>query len=73
MAEWTTPKTMIPGAAALAADWNTYIRDNTEYLDDRVQVLYDHVQVLDDRIQILTQAEYDAITPDPDTIYFVVD
>jgi hypothetical protein len=59
MAEWTTPKTIQQGAAALASDWNTYIRDNSQYLKDRVQ--------------ILTQAEYDLIVPDLDTIYFVVD
>ena len=58
MAEWTEPKTIDPGAAALAADWNTYIRDNTEYLKER--------------IQFVTQAEYDELTPDSDTIYFVV-
>jgi hypothetical protein len=57
MAEWTTPKTIVPGAAALAADWNTYIRDNTSYLKERIQVL--------------TQAEYDLLSPDPETIYFV--
>jgi hypothetical protein len=58
MAEWTDPKTMVQGAAALSADWNTYIRDNSQYLKDRVQ--------------IVTQAEYDELTPDPETIYFVV-
>jgi hypothetical protein len=58
MAEWTDPKTMVEGAAALSADWNTYIRDNSQYLKDRVQ--------------IVTQAEYDELTPDPETIYFVV-
>lgn len=59
MAQWTDPKTIVPGSAALSADWNTYIRDNTQHLKDRVQ--------------IVTQAEYDEITPDPETIYFVVD
>jgi hypothetical protein len=59
MAQWTDPKTMVQGAAALSADWNTYIRDNSQYLKDRVQ--------------IVTQAEYDELTPDPETIYFVVD
>lgn len=58
MAEWTEPKTMVEGAAALSADWNTYIRDNSQYLKDRVQ--------------IVTQAEYDELTPDAETIYFVV-
>lgn len=58
MAEWTDPKTIVPGAAALAADWNTYIRDNTQYLKDRVE--------------IVTQAEYDELTPNAETIYFVV-
>jgi hypothetical protein len=50
---------MVQGAAALSADWNTYIRDNSQYLKDRVQ--------------IVTQAEYDELTPDSETIYFVVD
>jgi hypothetical protein len=59
MAQWTDPKTMVQGAAALAADWNTYIRDNSQYLKNRVQ--------------IVTQAEYDELTPDSETIYFVVD
>ena len=58
MAEWTEPKTIVEGAAALSADWNTYIRDNTQHLKER--------------IQFVTQAEYDGLTPDPDTIYFVV-
>jgi hypothetical protein len=58
MAQWTDPKTMVEGAAALSADWNTYIRDNGQYLKDRVQ--------------IVTQAEYDELTPDSETIYFVV-
>jgi hypothetical protein len=58
MAQWTDPKTMVQGAAALSSDCNTYIRDNSQYLKDRVQ--------------IITQAEYDALTPDPDTIYFIV-
>jgi hypothetical protein len=58
MSQWTEPKTMVTAAAALSADWNTYIRDNTQYLKDRVQ--------------IVTQAEYDELTPDPETIYFVV-
>jgi len=58
MSQWTEPKTMAQGGAALSADWNTYIRDNSQYLKDRVQ--------------ILTQAEYDEISPDSETIYFVV-
>jgi hypothetical protein len=59
MAEWTDPKILIPGSAALSADWNTYVSGNTQYLKDRVQVL--------------TQEEYDELTPEADTIYFVVD
>lgn len=59
MAEWTDPKIVVPGAAALSADWNTYVSGNTQYLKDRVQVL--------------TQEEYDELTPEADTIYFVVD
>jgi hypothetical protein len=58
MSQWTEPKTMVTAAAALSSDWNTYIRDNSQYLKDRVQ--------------IVTQAEYDELTPDPETIYFVV-
>jgi hypothetical protein len=37
MAQWTEPKTLVQGAAALSADWNTYIRDNTQYLKDEVE------------------------------------
>lgn len=36
MADYTTPLTVTPGAAALASDWNTYVRDNTINLNDRV-------------------------------------
>ena len=55
---WTNPKTVIPGDPAIAADWNTYIRDNTLFLHGR--------------IQFMTQAEYDVISPDSGTIYFIV-
>lgn len=37
MAEYTEPPTIAPGAAALAADWNTYIRDNTQYLKNEIE------------------------------------
>ena len=37
MAQWTDPKTMAQGAAALSADWNTYIRDNSQYLKDEIE------------------------------------
>lgn len=36
MANYTTPLTVVPGAAALASDWNTYVRDNTINLNDRI-------------------------------------
>jgi hypothetical protein len=36
MANWTEPKTMLQGAAALSSDWNTYIRDNSQYLKDEI-------------------------------------
>jgi len=58
MASWTEPKTIVAGNAALASDWNTYIRDNTTHLKDRVR--------------ILTQTEYNALVRDPNTVYFIV-
>lgn len=36
MANYTTPLTVTPGAAALASDWNTYVRDNTVNINDRL-------------------------------------
>lgn len=55
---WTNPKTVIPGDPAIAADWNTYVRNNTSFLYER--------------IQFMTQAEYNAISADPETIYVIV-
>jgi len=79
MAQWTEPKTMVQGAAALSADWNTYIRDNSQYLknsadvvDEQLPTINQQIQALEDRIQVLTQAEYDEITPNPETIYIIV-
>jgi hypothetical protein len=86
MASWTTPKTVVSGSAALSSDWNTYIRDNSQYLKDEVESAFSaaeaaeasaqaaeaSAQAANDRIQILTQAEYDEISPDPETIYIIV-
>jgi len=43
MADYTAPKTITPGAEALASDWNTYIRDNTINLNDRVASFEDGI------------------------------
>jgi hypothetical protein len=59
MPEFTEPKTVVEGSAALSSDWNTFVRDNTKFLKER--------------IQILTQAEYDELEADSGTIYFVVE
>lgn len=68
MANYTTPLTVTPGAAALASDWNTYVRDNTINLNDRISALESNIT-----ITALTQAQYDLIvTPDPDVLYVIV-
>lgn len=68
MANYTTPLTVVPGAAALASDWNTYVRDNTINLNDRVASLETNIT-----ITALTQAEYDLIvTPDSNVLYVIV-
>jgi hypothetical protein len=43
MADYTSPKTIVPGAEALASDWNTYIRDNTINLNDRIESFEDGI------------------------------
>lgn len=43
MADYTAPKTIVPGAEALASDWNTYIRDNTININDRVAAIEDGI------------------------------
>jgi len=43
MAEYTAPKTIVPGAEALSSDWNTYIRDNTINLNDRIASFEDGI------------------------------
>lgn len=43
MANYTTPKTLVPGSEALSSDWNTYVRDNTTNLNDRVAAIEDGV------------------------------
>ena len=43
MADYTAPKTIVPGAEALASDWNTYIRDNTININDRVAAFEDGI------------------------------
>lgn len=50
MADYTSPKTVVPGSAALADDWNTYVRDNTINLNDRIASFEDGI----DATQITT-------------------
>ena len=68
MANWTAPKTMVQGAAALSSDWNTYIRDNSDYLKDEVESLEGQVTSLDSRTSALEAATLIVETAESDSV-----
>jgi hypothetical protein len=56
MSNWTAPKTIVQGGAALSSDWNTYVRDNSQYLKDEVDGLDAETSSLESRTTALEQA-----------------
>jgi hypothetical protein len=39
----------------------------------RIENVEELIEASDSRLQVLSRAQYDALTPDPSTVYFVLD